>query len=234
MPTFKPPVYSKQTNAKGQQEASYVFSVEHGSEHGIHMVADSIEISTEMVRSCIDENKEWWEAFLQAFLKQSIKFFSKQYTVQDISTIIQHGMIKSPTECEAPCNVQLIPKHIQIVGPTFVVYWSYICQPVMIHIPGLSDPLPDLNKTIEDVAELNMDDLPMDNPTESVDLSDPTKLYQKQKVKEAILKAKVAYYRAQNQIRNFSDKYGDNYSDSEFELEDTENESDSASEEEDQ
>jgi hypothetical protein len=81
---------------------------------------------------------------------------------------------------------------------------------------------------------LNMDDLPMDNPTESVDLSDPTKLYQKQKVKEAILKAKVAYYRAQNQIRNFSDKYGDNYSDSEFELEDTENESESELEEDDQ
>ena len=72
-----------------------------------------------------------------------------------------------------------------------------------------------------------MDDLPMENPTESFDLDDPAKLYQKQKVKEAILKAKVAYYRAQNQIRTFSDKYGDNYSDSEFELEDTENESES-------
>ena len=68
-----------------------------------------------------------------------------------------------------------------------------------------------------------MDELPMDSTGESIDLEDPNRLYQKQKVKEAILKAKVAYLKAQNQIRTFSDKYGDEYS-SEFEL-DTENDS---------
>jgi hypothetical protein len=135
-----------------------------------------------------------------------------------------------------PSSVILLPKHIQIIGGSFIIQWNYTCQPVIIDIPGLSDSLPDLNKTMDGVtdgvAELNIDELPMDS-TESVDLEDPTRLYEKQKVKEAILKAKVAYLRAQKQIHHFSDKYGTEYS-SEFELEDTENESEEDDEDEDE
>ena len=116
----------------------------------------------------------------------------------------------------------------------FTIHWKYTCQPIKIDIPGL-EPLPDLEKTVDGVAELNMDELSLgEDTTESIDISDPNKLYEKQKVKEAILRAKVAYYRAQNKIRTFSDKYGNSYSDSEFELEDTDNESGDEDEEEEE
>jgi len=227
MPTFKPPVGSRQKNAKGDMEISYVFQIVYGNEDGIAIISESSDISTEQVKTAIDENTTWWQGFIQDFLKQSGKFFSKQYTVQDICKIIQHSVIKQEKAVDVPCTVTLLPKHIRITGSIFMIYWSCTCEPISIDIPGLSDPLPDLNKlTVCDgeVSELNMDEIPI-NSTESLELDNPAKLYEKQKVKEAILKARVAYYRAQHQIRTFSDKYGDDYSDSEFELEDTENES---------
>ena len=232
MPTFKSPVYSKKTT-NGQTEASYVFSVEYSDlDDGIGFVADSVEdISVQSVQRCLNENQEWWNHYLQDFLRQSTKFFSKQYTVQNLLKIIRHT-IQDVVEVSTPTNVILLPKHIQILGGTFIIHWNYTCQPIAIDIPGLSDSLPVLNKVIDGVAELNMNDLPIDS-TESFDLEDPNRLYEKQKVKEAILRAKVAYYKAQNQIRTFSDKYGEEYS-SEFELEDTENESDDEDEDEEE
>jgi hypothetical protein len=232
MPTFKSPVYSKKTT-NGQTEASYVFSVEYSDlDDGIGFVADSVEdISVQSVQRCLNENQEWWNHYLQDFLRQSTKFFSKQYTVQNLLKIIRHT-IQDVVEVSTPTNVILLPKHIQILGGTFIIHWNYTCQSIAIDIPGLSDSLPVLNKVIDGVAELNMNDLPIDS-TESFDLEDPNRLYEKQKVKEAILRAKVAYYKAQNQIRTFSDKYGEEYS-SEFELEDTENESDDEDEDEEE
>ena len=233
MPTFKSPVYSKKVNANGQTDASYVFSVEYSdSDDGIAFVADSVEyISVKSIQQCLNENEEWWHHYLQDFLKQSAKFFSKQYTVQNLLKIVRHTL-QDVVEVNTPTNVILLPKHIQILGGTFIIHWNYTCQPIAIDIPGLTDSLPVLNKVVDGVAELNMNDLPIDS-TESFELEDPNRLYEKQKVKEAILKAKVAYYKAQNQIRTFSDKYGEEYS-SEFELEDTENEEDEEDEEEDE
>lgn len=225
MATFKRPVCSKKTNATGQQELSYLFEIENLVE-GIEFIAETQDdISVESVQRCIQENQEWWHSFLDTFLKQSAKFFSKQYTVQNLLKIIRHVLLHK-NDSDMPIRVILLPKHIEIVGGIFIIHWTYTYLPIVIDIPGLSDPLPDSNKLHEvtdGVAELNMDELPMDSTGESIDLEDPNRLYQKQKVKEAILKAKVAYLKAQNQIRTFSDKYGDEYS-SEFEL-DTENDS---------
>jgi hypothetical protein len=232
MPTFKPPVYSKQTNSKGQVESSYLFPIEYAAnEESISTVVDSITDLS--IADLVKEHNIWYDEFLQRFLSQSAKFFSKQYTVSDISKIIQHTLMSnSDAESAGVCTVLLRPKQIQIISGKCIVYWSYTCEPVRIDISGLSDSLPDLNQLpVNEVAEVNMDELPEGDPTESMELLDPAKLYERQKVKEAILRAKVAYYQAQHKIRTFSDKYGDEYSDSEFELDDTENESEEEDEE---
>ena len=235
MPSFKPPVYSKVTNAKGQTEPSYVFPIEFkADEDTLETIAEnSTDLSVAAIEKLLRENKTWWDHFLVSFLQQSAKFFSKSYPVDEIRKVIRHSTGDIP-EINEPSTAIFVPDHIRILGGIFTVKWTITYRPIMIDIPGLTDPLPDLDEISTAVAELNIDELPLD-PTESVELDDPNKLYQKQKVKAAILKAKVAYYRAQNHIRNFSEKYGDEYSDSEFELEDTENESEeSGSEEEDQ
>jgi hypothetical protein len=224
MPTFKNPIYSKQANAKKEVVASYVFPIDYDDEEGICFTVEAIEnISISSVEVCLKENTEWWNEFIQDFLMQSAKYFSKQYTVQDIQKVIRHTM-DPVIECAMPTNVEVLPKHIQIIGGSFIIHWKYTCHPVVIDIPGLSDPLPDLK---DGVTELSIDDLPMES-TEAMNMEDPNKLYAKQKVKEAVLKAKVAYYKAQNKIRSFSDKYGDEYSGSD--LEDTENDSEYPSE----
>jgi len=223
MPTFKSPVHSKQVNAKGPTESSYVFGIEYNAEEtGIEFVAESVEdLSVTSIQKLLTEHQGWWNEFLTSFLKQSGKFFSKQYPVQDLHKIIRH-VIGDVSQIDSPVTVTLLPKHIQILQGYFTIHWNHTIQPICIDIPGLTDPV--VNEIASDVAELNIDDLPIDS-TDTTELNDPDKMYEKQKVKTAILKARVAYYRAQNRIRTFSDKYGAEYSDSEFELEDTENES---------
>ncbi|MGA1048333.1 MAG: hypothetical protein ACO3UU_09995, partial [Minisyncoccia bacterium] len=97
--------------------------------------------------------------------------------------------------------------------------------------------LPDLDQTTELIEELNIDELPEEsNPTDnSVPLEHTNKLYDKQKVKEARLKAKLAVYRAQYQLNRYYEKYGDEISDSDTETdyEISEDEEESGDEKED-
>jgi hypothetical protein len=67
----------------------------------------------------------------------------------------------------------------------------------------------------ENVEELNLDDLTIDgNATDdSFDLNHSDRFYDKQKVKEARLKAKLAQYKAERQMRMYYDKYGNEMSD---------------------
>jgi hypothetical protein len=103
MATFKRPVCSKKTNATGQQELSYLFDIENLVE-GIEFIAETPnDISVESVQTCIQENIEWWHEFLETFLKQSAKFFSKQYTVQNLLKIIRHVLLHK-NDSDMPIN----------------------------------------------------------------------------------------------------------------------------------
>jgi hypothetical protein len=55
-------------------------------------------------------------------------------------------------------------------------------------------------------------------------LHTPTKFYEKNKVKEARLKAKIAMYRAQHQRNKYYEKYGTEVTDSDTEEESEEDE----------
>jgi hypothetical protein len=112
----------------------------------------------------------------------------------------------------------------------------------MIDIPALpeeessiqiSSILPDLANVTDDVEEFNLDEVPMDkNATDShFEISNSNRLYDKQKVKEAKLKAKLALYKAQSKMRMYYDKYGNEVSDSESDSEE-ESEEDEDDEEE--
>ena len=111
---------------------------------------------------------------------------------------------------------------------------------MMIDIPVI-EPEPDRNEVVglpvvsklaDGLEELNMDDVPMDkNATDGVlELDSPTKFYDKQKVKEARLKAKLAVYKAQHQLSKYYEKYGNDISDSDTESDDISDEEDDLSE----
>ena len=75
------------------------------------------------------------------------------------------------------------------------------------------------NTAQESIEELNIDELPEEkNSTDnSLSLDNPNQFYDKQKVKESRLKAKLAVYRAQYQLNRYYEKYGNELSDSDTE-----------------
>lgn len=118
----------------------------------------------------------------------------------------------------------------------FWVNWRYVLEPVIIDIPDLIEPelntienntLP-ASKTIDSfMEELNIDELPVGtNSTEdTLELDSPAKYFEKQRVKEARLKAKLAHYKAQRQMAKYIEKYGNEISDSDTDYESSDEES---------
>ena len=223
MPTFRSPQYSKLPHPEtGAIEPCYTFVIEHSeSEEKLSCIADEeSQLHVNMVASLVENALGWWSEWLSSFLTSSSTFFSKPYTVLHLRKITKHEL-KGTVPSMFPCNVILLPKTIQIRGGFFWVHWEYIATPITIDIPDMIEDMPE-EKTLpvsNEVEELNGEDVPVDpNATEeSMMLDTPSKIYDKQKVKEARLKAKIAMYRAQQQMNRFYEKYGAEVTDSDTE-----------------
>jgi hypothetical protein len=243
MPTFKAPQYTKVTNPRtGAQEPCYTFQADYqANEDGILFVADSqLDITLENLQKCILDNVEWWNTFVKQFLEASAKYFNKPYTVEQINKITRHTL--NGSTIDGVTNIHYLPKTIQISGGVFTVNWSYKAEPVIIDIPDLEtgnhvievNCLPDSNKIIEGLEELNIDELPAGSGSTDVplELESPAKFYEKQRVKEARLKARLAVYKAQRTMAQYYEKYGDDISDSDSEIDSSDEDSGEDSEEE--
>lgn len=223
MPTFPPPAYTKVTDSLKGAQNCYTFTVGFTkSEPRLQYVAEnSSDLSLASLQACVIQNTPWWIQFLTDFLQASAKLFSKPYTVQQIQKIIQHTL-QGTAPTVFPANVTLFPTTIQILGGVFTVKWEYVAETVMIDLPDFADSvLPDSNG----VEEVDLDSMPV-HESATEELNDPTQCYAKQKVKEARLKAKLAVYKAQQQLNLYYEKYGTDPSDS-----DTESESEGSDEE---
>jgi hypothetical protein len=233
MPSFGPPSYSKITNPQTSAiEPCYTFTISLNNEDTPSFIANtSSEISDITLNECIQENRQWWNIFISHFLNVSAKLFSKPYTVDNINKIVKHIINTNSTihDEQFPANVLLIPKSIQILGGKFIVHWYYDIVQMIINIPDLDESVqspPVLNtinnsngnengndslKKSSDIEELDVDKLPESNDStdEVFQITSPAKFYDKQRVKEARLKAKLAVYKAQRQIAKYYDKYGD-------------------------
>jgi hypothetical protein len=245
MSVFKAPLYTKVVNPKtGTPEPSYVFYIEFNVCDCLSFVAEKeTDISLQSLQKCILENIPWWNDFIQQFLQSSTKYFSKLYTVETINKITKHTLdgTKSSTY---PVNIILIPKNIQISSGIFTVNWGYSIEP-MIDFPDIEDvknntieldlPVSMKSKIVEGLEELNIDEVPVENNSteDALELDSPAKFYEKQRVKETRLKAKLALYKAQRQMAQYYEKYGEDIldSDSEFDTSDDENRDDSEQEE---
>jgi hypothetical protein len=108
---------------------------------------------------------------------------------------------------------------------------------MVIDIPDLAETntieLPDLpvsTKELGGVEELNIDEIPAGS-TEELEIDSPAKFYEKQRVKEARLRAKLALYKAQRQSAQYYEKYGEDISDSDSDFETSDGESSESEEE---
>ena len=211
----------------GNAEPCYTFIAEHTeSEEKLSIVAEE-PVTVVNLENALQENTEWWNKWVSAFLEASVKHFSKPYTVQHIHKITKH-QLNHTEHSTFPANMTFHPQTIRIHGGAFLVEWGYQITPVTIEIPDLpeeEETLP-VYASIDDVQEMNLEEVPVDpNTTEdSMMLHTPTKFYEKNKVKEARLKAKIAMYRAQHQMNKYYEKYGTEVTDSDTEEDSEEDE----------
>ena len=239
MPTFRAPQYTKTTNPKtGIQEPCYTFPVEfQPSDEALSFIAESSsEITLQNLQKCILENINWWNTFITEFLKNTTKFFTKPYTVEQINKITKHTLNGSVSSNEFPVSVTILPKTIQIAGGVFMINWGYTTESVVINIPVFEESddsvvqlsgLPVSNEVVDGLEELNIDEVPSGgDSTDALQLDSPAKFFEKQRVKEARLKAKLAVYKAQRTMAQYYEKYGDDISDSESDLGTSDDESD--------
>ena len=81
--------------------------------------------------------------------------------------------------------------------------------------------IPDLGKTTADESSTDLipvDDIEADlsQAAESIQLDDSSRHYQKQRVKEAQLRARLAQYKAERAVTRYLNKYGADTSDSDW------------------
>jgi hypothetical protein len=213
MPTFPPPQYAKSLHpTTGAVEACYTFTIQNtDSEQAISLaVEDEASLSCSALEQCIKDNKEWWDKWVAHFLESTTKHFSKPYTVLQLNRIIKQNLVV-PSCSTFPATILLLPECIQIRGGIAWVNWKYTIVPMTIDIPDMNE-LPDSH-----VEEVDIDDVPQDATEESFELDSPTKNYDKHKVREARLKAKIAMYKAQHQMTKYYEKYGTEATDSDIE-----------------
>ena len=241
MPIIHPPQYTKITHPQTRAiEACYTFRVtmEESDDPISFLLEEPSTLVSSMIASCLEENRTWWEGFLRLFLERSSKFFSKVYTVQQLLPIITHTFAMSNAASESssqvpgPSNVILSPKSIQIRGGTFCVFWEHECESLVIDIPVGSLPVDPERSVLEFSALSDLDPLDPSVPVELEEFSlqeiplssteNSARLHDRQRAKEARLKAKLAIYRAQTEMNEYYDKYGTDLSDSDASDSDTE------------
>ena len=255
MPLSHPPQYTKITHPQTRAiEACYTFRVtmDESDERISFLLEEPSTLVSSMIASCIEENRMWWEGFLQLFLERSSKFFSKPYTVQQLLPIITHTFAMPNAMSNAMSNavsdtvsgpsiIILSPKSIQIRGGTFCACWEHECESLVIDIPvgtlpvdpkiselserfepecyALSDLIPMSPSVPVELEECSLQEIPLSSTENAAQLHD------RQKAKEARLKAKLAIYRAQTEMNEYYDKYGTDLSDSDASDSDTDTES---------
>jgi hypothetical protein len=235
MPTFKTPNYSKKVNqVTGNQEVSYIFNIvfsESESKLTYTEEDNSIPVSLQTLQQSILGSVDWWNNFISDFLKASSKHFAKPYTIENINKIAKHTLTGNSEFIEPPYLVTFTPSNIQISQGNFIVNWTFSTEQIVINIPDFEETdntIPDLtNKKTSDLEELDIDNIPVDKDITETDLkvNNPARHYDKQLVKEARLKARLAIYKAERMLSRYYEKYGEDISDI-----DTDSESDSNSE----
>lgn len=236
MPTFKAPSYSKKPNTvSGVLEPYYIFPIIFSNEDDkiSYTAEDQSEISLKKLQECIIDNLDWWRSFVSLFISSTAKFFAKPYTFDTINKIMKHTLSTNESNIDFPAVLMLYPKDIVLHQNTFIINWNYDIEKMLISVPDTeeepeliiqnnelitsSQTLKNDNDEIEkNIEELNIDDIPDDKESTDMEINidNPSKYYDKQRVKEARLRAKLALYKAERQMTKYYEKYGGDISDS--------------------
>lgn len=247
MPIFKAPVYAKLSVDGGASVPCYTFDIEYlasDKEDHLTSVADrASDLSLATLNELIKENHAWWSRLIQGFMTASAKLFSKTYSLDQLNRITKHVLPSPlPSITDYPSTLFWTVRQIKIYGGSLYVHWGITSEPIQIDLPDtptlsprvdlstaakvpvpistppVSTPLVTSHSLPDELEEVDVKDLPVKDMPATATL-DRSREYDRQRVKEAHLKAKLAMYKAQYQMRLYYEKYGREYSDSESDSE---------------
>jgi hypothetical protein len=153
--------------------------------------------------SALAKETEALQLFLTEFLRLTAQYFAKPYSVAAITKTLKH--VADPSTATGSMIFQ--PKEVQISPRGFLIRW--ICkqeEAALISLPDMED-----EEAIGDI-----DAIPSAATNEVIQLQSPNirHIYDRQRVKEANLRAKLAQYKANRAHLEYLEKYGENPSDS--------------------
>jgi len=195
------PVYTKVTTATGT-EPLHTFAVETDVElRGIGLPSQP---PADVLQPYLSKEVVTIQALLTEFLRLTVQYFAKPYTVAAVLKSLKHDVEAST----ATGDLSFAPKEIQISARGFLLRWA--CKQEGETLISL----PDLDLGEEALGEV--DEIPLSNTNEVIQLQAPNvrHIYDRQKVKEANLRAKLAQYKANRAHLEYLEKYGADPSDS--------------------
>ena len=213
---FSKPQYSKLKNQAGTLEPCYTFSIKIPNS-SLSGTVDRSEFPSDDAHllSLIKASPQYISELISQFITFSAQYFTRSYTVQTILQYLNHKLNSpiGPTADELKEAV-FTPVEIVIFQGRFTLVWNATFKNIVIDIP-------DLGKTTADESSTDLipvDDIEADlsQAAESIQLDDSSRHYQKQRVKEAQLRARLAQYKAERAVTRYLNKYGADTSDSDW------------------
>jgi hypothetical protein len=191
----KKPVYTKVTTPTGGSEPVHTFGLE--SPWTVSGLSSGSQTPAEVLLAALTKESGALNAFLTEFLRLTAQHFAKPYTVSNVLKTLKHVV-----DSTASGSLSFQPQSIQISVRGFALHWTCLAEEVALI------SLPD---------EDEMDDIPLSNTNEVIQLqtTDIRHVYDRQRVKEANLRAKLAQYKANRTHLEYVEKYGSDPSDSE-------------------
>jgi hypothetical protein len=195
--SVKKPVYTKVTTATGATEPVHTFALESD-----WILKGSGQSPAEVLVAAIAKEGPAIQAFLTEFLRLTATSFAKPYSVSSVLKSLKHTV-----ESTATGSLQFQPSEVLITVRGFQIRWT--CREEeggLISLPDMED---------SDDSE-DADSIPLSNTNEVIQLQSPNirHVYDRQKVKEANLRAKLAQYKANRTHLEYVEKYGQDLSDS--------------------
>jgi hypothetical protein len=200
--TVKKPVYSKITTATGASESVHSFHLDCDLVIAGSQQNQQTQSPAEILMAVLTKDLSVIQGFLTEFLRLTTQYFAKPYTVANIMKTLKHDVEPST----ASGSVVFQPKEVLISSKGFQIQWT--CKQVE---DTTLISLPDMEDEIEEI-----DAIPLDGSNEVIQLQSPNirHIYDRQRVKEANLRAKLAQYKANRAHLEYLEKYGENPSDS--------------------
>jgi hypothetical protein len=200
---------------------AFIFQKPVSSKSGVHsfhvaanapLKAKQEAAPADALKAVVQENGGYLNEFLAEFLRSSSSYFVKPYSA---ATILKHLVHDLQTLPASVGTYSFLPVELVITAKGFQLLWSAAEEQLLIALPGFEEDAPELEST----------ELPLTGTENVLELQAPSirNIYDKQRVKEANLRAKLAQYKANRTHMEYLQKYGEDPSDSE----DSESEEDS-------